>query len=480
MKRISRKTHQAEVRPVRILQFGEGNFLRAFVDNFIQILNDQELINSNIAIVQPMPFGRIEAMREQDGLYTLFLEGISHGKIIKQHRIIDVVSDLIDPFQSLDTYLTYAKSTDLKVVISNTTEAGIAYVEEILSTSITPTSFPGKLLLLLKQRYDFFENKKNAVLDIVPCELIEQNGDTLKAILKQLAEFNDYDANFIHWLVNENRYYNTLVDRIVPGYPKEDASDLEVSLGYLDHSMVKGEIFHLWVIDGPTDYLKQVLPFDQSGLHVNFVNSIKPYKQRKVKILNGSHTTLVPVAYLLGERAVRESVENPILKQYLNTFIFDEVVPTIDLPKDDMEAFAQSVLERYRNPFIHHLLMSISLNSMTKYKTRVLPTVLDNAKKGKLANCALFSFASWLVFYRGVDLNGDVISLNDDQEFIDLFKTLWDKNNVSYLVDTITALDHWETDYLQQEEIKNLIKLYVNSILNDGMENALLKLMEGK
>lgn len=479
MKRLNRSLYQTKERPVRILQFGEGNFLRAFIDNFIQILNNKELINSNVAVVQPMPFGRIEAMREQDGLYTLFLEGISKGKVVKEHQIIDVISQLVDPFKSLDVYLDLAKSKDLEVIISNTTEAGIAYVAEKLDASVTPQSFPGKLLLFLKTRYDAFDDKKEAVLDIVPCELIDYNGDTLKTILEKLARFNAFSDEFISWLIEGNRYYNTLVDRIVPGYPKNDAQEIETSLGYLDHSIVKGEIFHLWVIDGPTQYLKKVLPFDKSGLNVHFVESIVPYKQRKVKILNGSHTALVPVAYLNGERAVRESVENKLLNQYLNHFIFEEVVPTIDLPKDEMDAFAKSVLERYRNPFIHHLLISIALNSMTKYKTRVLPTVLDFDKQGKIAYHALFAFAAWIVFYRGKDLSGDIIALNDDQVFIDMFNNLWKNDSVTTIIAKVTQLEHWETNYLAKKDIQALLVKYVNWILNDGIEKALISLMEG-
>ena len=480
MKRLNRTLHQTKDRPIRIVQFGEGNFLRAFIDNFIQILNDKELINSNIAVVQPMPFGRIDAMKEQDGLYTLFLDGISKGEVVKQHQIIDVISQLIDPFKSLNVYLDLAKSKDLEVVISNTTEAGIAYVSEKLDANTTPQSFPGKLLLFLKTRFDAFDNKKEASLDIVPCELIDYNGDTLKAILEKLAIFNDYSKDFIDWLLNENRYYNTLVDRIVPGYPRDNAKEIEASLGYLDHSIVKGEIFHLWVIDGPTEHLKKVLPFDQSGLSVHFVESIVPYKQRKVKILNGSHTALVPVAYLAGKRAVRESVEDQLLNQYLNQFIFNEVVPTIDLPKKEMDAFAKSVLERYKNPFIHHLLISISLNSMTKYKTRVLPTVLDFDKQGKIANHGLFAFAAWLVFYRGQDLDGQEIALKDDQIFIDLFKKLWETQDVKSIVSHVTKLAHWETDYLSKPEIQDMIVNYVNDILDNGMEKALVALMEGR
>lgn len=478
MEKLSRKNHPIAERPIKILQFGEGNFLRAFVDNFIQELNDQKLIEANVAVVQPVPMGRVKELSEQDGLYTLFLEGLQKGEIVKKHQIIDVISDFVNPYDDFNKYLAYAKSKELQIIISNTTEAGIVYEAEQVLLDAVPNSYPGKLLRLLYERFLFFKGDTNYGLEIVPCELIDYNGDTLKSVLEKLAKFNKLSSNFILWLTKANRYYNTLVDRIVPGYPKAEAQKLESELGYTDHSMVKGEVFHLWVIQGPKE-LQKKLPFEKSGLDVYFVDSIVPYKQRKVKILNGSHTALVPVAYLLGIEAVRESVEDPRISRFLKGFIYDEVVPTIDLPIADMHAFAYSVIERYSNPFIHHLLMSIALNSMSKYKSRILPTVLDLKAKDQFANHALFSLAALIVFYRGVDEKGNVIALNDDQKFLDLYKELWAGGDLSKVVKSILELPFWESDYLKSVEVVDYVTKVAKQMVDGGMDSALEILFEG-
>ncbi|CCV64086.1 Altronate oxidoreductase [Alteracholeplasma palmae J233] len=478
MEKLTKKIHKTPERPISIMQFGEGNFLRAFVDDFIQKLNDQKLINMGVVVVQPMPFGRIKEMKEQDGLYTLFLQGLQNNEIVKTHQVIDVLSDFVNPYEELNKYLEYGKSEDLQIVISNTTEAGIVYEEEKLSREVTPNSFPGKLLLLLNERFNHFKGDKTKGLEIVPCELIDYNGDTLKEILIKLAKYNGYSEAFIDWISNDNKYYNTLVDRIVPGYPKDEVEKLEKELGYVDHSMVKGEIFHLWVLQGP-DTLKAKLPFDKSGLNVLFADSIVPYKQRKVKILNGSHTALVPVSYLLGIEAVKESVEDPRVSKFIKGFIYDEVVPTIDLPQADMHAFAYSVIERYSNPFVHHLLLSIALNSMSKYKSRNLPTVLDLAKQGKFASHALFSLAALIVFYRGVDEKGNKIPLNDDPKFIELFEKLWAKNDIPALVKEVLELPFWETEYLKNKEVVDYVTKQVELIVTKGMKYAVDQLING-
>lgn len=470
--KLSRALYQTLDRPIGILQFGEGNFLRTFVDNFIQILNNKKLIEMNIAVVQPMPFGRIEAMAEQDGLYTVFLEGLQDGKVIREHQVIDVVKDLINPYSNLEHYLTYASSRDLKIIFSNTTEAGIVLEKEILSELKTPHSFPGKLLLLLKKRYDVFQGDPTTGLDIVPCELIDQNGTILKEVLNELSKFNGYDAKFIEWLNMHNRFYNTLVDRIVPGYPKEEANHLELELGYQDHSMVKGEIFHLWVIEGP-EQLKSLLPFEKSGLHVYYVPSIKPYKERKVKILNGSHTLMVPIATFLGFEAVRESILDERINKFVRGFIDLEVVPTIDLPKDEMKQFAESVLERYANPFVHHLLSSIALNSMSKFKSRILPTIKDLVQQGIFPRHALFSLAAWILYYRGLDGEGQTLKLQDDEKFLVLFKDLWSKNDLRNLVTVVLCDQHWESDVLKRYEMIETVIFWLDIMLNEGMSKAL-------
>ncbi|HAQ57363.1 MAG TPA: tagaturonate reductase [Acholeplasmatales bacterium] len=476
MERLNRVNHPAQLRPIRIMQFGEGNFLRAFVDNFVQILNDKGLIDANVAVVQPLPQGRIAAMAEQDGLYTLFLEGKQNGEIVKSHRIIDVVSEYIDPFADLDMFYALARSEDLQVVFSNTTEAGIVYEPVSLIDGVLPDNFPAKLLSFLKKRYDAFGGSRERGLEIVPCELIDHNGDHLHAALDQLAAYNGMEPDFIDWLDHANRYYSTLVDRIVPGYPKEDAARLEAELGYLDHSMVKGEIFHLWVIEGPAR-LRSLLPFDRAGLDVRFVDSIVPYKERKVKILNGAHTALVPIAYLLGHTAVRQSIEDPAVDAFVHGFVFDEVIPTIRLPKADMEAFADSVFERYANPFIHHLLLSISLNSVSKYKSRILPTVEDNLAYGNFPKHALFALAALICFYRGADANGDAIPLKDEERFLSFFREAWASCDPSAVAAKTLLHPFWESTRLASPAVTLFVSRWTETIVDAGMPAALARFL---
>lgn len=476
MDRLSRVIRPFPKRPIKVVQFGEGNFLRAFVDPFIQTLNEQGLFDGNVAVIQPMPQGRVRDLEQQDGLYTLILEGLEQGKVISEHKIIDVLSEFIDPYTQYQNYLDLAASPILTTVVSNTTEAGIAFMAETIHFNQCPTSFPGKLLAFLRMRFEVFAGAKEAGLDILACELIDDNGQTLKKVLVEMARYNNMSETFIHWMTTANRFYNTLVDRIVPGYPKQDAQRLESEFGYLDHSMVKGEIFHLWVIEGEKG-LNQRLPFDQAGLNVYFVDVLKPYKERKVKILNGSHTALVPIAYLCGIDTVKEAVTDPQVGKFIQNLIWQEVIPTIDLPKADMEKFAQAVLERYLNPFVRHELMSIALNSMSKYKSRILPSVLTQLDHGKFPKLQLFSLAANIVFYRG-KRNDESIKLQDDPQFLELYQQLWSKGNVSEVVQTVLGLSHWETSRLVQTDVVNYVNQNVEAILTLGMRNALQHVLE--
>lgn len=476
MDRLSRVIRPFPKRPIKVVQFGEGNFLRAFVDPFIQTLNEQGLFDGNVAVIQPMPQGRVRDLEQQDGLYTLMLEGLEQGKVISEHKIIDVLSEFIDPYTQYQNYLDLAASPILTTVVSNTTEAGIAFMAETIHFNQCPTSFPGKLLAFLRMRFEVFAGAKEAGLDILACELIDDNGQTLKKVLVEMARYNNMSETFIHWMTTANRFYNTLVDRIVPGYPKQDAQRLESEFGYLDHSMVKGEIFHLWVIEGEKG-LNQRLPFDQAGLNVYFVDVLKPYKERKVKILNGSHTALVPIAYLCGIDTVKEAVTDPQVGKFIQNLIWQEVIPTIDLPKADMEKFAQAVLERYLNPFVRHELMSIALNSMSKYKSRILPSVLTQLDHGKFPKLQLFSLAANIVFYRG-KRNDESIKLQDDPQFLELYQQLWSKGNVTEVVQTVLGLSHWETSRLVQTDVVNYVNQNVEAILSLGMRNALQHVLE--
>ncbi len=464
------------------MQFGEGNFLRAFIDWIVDSMNKKADFNAGVVVVQPMPFGRVKELTSADGLYTLYLQGINNGQTVKTHQVIDCLEDFINPFEEYQKYLDYAKSEDLEFIISNTTEAGIAFDPKDTDFTKTPNSFPGKLLAFLKARYDHFKGDVKKGLEIIPCELIDHNGDTLKEILVQLAEHNHMDKAFIDWVENANRYYNTLVDRIVPGYPRNEDKELWNQLGYVDNNMVVGEIFHLWVIDGKTvKDLETKLPTAKAGLNVLFVDSIKPYKERKVKILNGSHTCLVPVSYLSGIDTVRETIEDKQLNQFVLDFIFNEVVPTINIPRDQMDSYANSVLERYGNPFVRHELMSIALNSVTKYKTRILPTVLQNLEDLKhFPDHALFSLAALMVFYRGKRGEED-IKLADDAWALDMFKELWadfdgSKAACGKIAQHVLSLkSHWEVDLTKYDGVLEFVTDCLYEITSTSMREALAK-----
>ncbi|MCH5196694.1 MAG: tagaturonate reductase [Oscillospiraceae bacterium] len=472
MKELNRSNYQAVDRPVKIMQFGEGNFLRAFVDWILQNLNDAGVINAGVAVVQPMPAGRVGELAKQDGLYTLCLEGIDKGEKVQSKQIIDVIKDFINPFEQYDKFLSYAKSEDLEIVISNTTEAGIALDKNDTDFSKCPVSFPGKLLALLKARYDHFGGDMSKGLAIIPCELIDHNGDELKKCLVELAKINNMDAKFIDWMMTACHYTSTLVDRIVPGYPKDNAQQICEETGYSDNNIVKGEIFHLWVLQKEA-FVQEKLPADKSGLNVIFADDITPYKQRKVKILNGSHTAMVPVAYLSDIDTVRESVEDEDVGQFVAELINDEIKPTINLPKDQMDAFANSVVERFKNPFIRHELMSIALNSTTKFKTRLLPTYNDYREKfGKSPKHILFSFASLVVFYRGKRGDAD-IALADDPKYIEFWKELWQMNDYTAMAKkALGAVDLWEQN-LDEDDNAQLVAGYLESIVKNGERKAL-------
>lgn len=468
-------------RPIKIMQFGEGNFLRAFIDWIIQNLNDAGAINSNVAVVQPMPFGRVKELGEQDGLYTLRLEGIDKGEKVKSSRVIDVIGDLINPFEQYEHYLSYGESEDLQIIISNTTEAGIAVDPTDTDFSQCPKSYPGKLLALLKRRYDFFKGDMNKGLAIIPCELIDDNGDELYRCLTELAKINNMDEKFIKWMQTACHYTSTLVDRIVPGYPRAEIEAIQKETGYIDNNVVNGEIFHLWVLK-KEPFVQKVLPADSTGLNVIYADDIHPYKQRKVKILNGSHTAMVPIAYLAGIDTVGEAVNDPVIGRFVHDFVFDEVNPTIALPQDQMVAFANSVIERYKNPFIRHELMSIALNSTTKFRTRLLPTLEDYIRiKGELPNRLLFAFAALVTFHKGVR-GEQKIALNDDPAFLEHWAKLWAEFDGDYDELAKKALswkEAWGIDMNGlHKDITATVAKYLKAIGTKGMAGAVKCLTE--
>lgn len=482
MEQLNKKIHSKPERKIKIMQFGEGNFLRAFVEWILQDLNDKGAISADVVVVQPMPLGRVKDIAAQDGLYTLRLEGIDKGERVKKSEIIDVIGDCVNPFTDYEKFLRYGGSEDLQIIISNTTEAGIALDTTDTDFTVCPKSFPGKLLALLKRRYDKFGGAADKGLAIVPCELIDNNGDELYRVLTELAKVNNMDEKFIEWMQTANHFTSTLVDRIVPGYPKAEIPAIREETGYIDNNVVKGEIFHLWVLK-KEPFVQKVLPADSTGLNVIFADDIKPYKQRKVKILNGSHTALVPVAYLCGIDTVGESMADPTIGKYVRDFIFDEVNPTIDLPQDQMTAFANSVIERYQNPFIRHELMSIALNSTTKFKTRLLPTLLDYVRIfGKLPEHLIFSFAAIIEFHKGKRGDQD-IALKDDPSYLAFWHRLWAEFDGDYLAMAKKVLsweEAWDMDMNTiHPEIAEKVASRLEDIDKNGMRDAVERFVNG-
>ena len=482
MEILNKSIHKKPERKIKIMQFGEGNFLRAFVEWILQDLNDKGAIEASVAVVQPMPFGRVKELADQDGLYTLRLEGIDNGENVRKSQIIDVIGDCINPFTEYEKYLKYGESEDLQVIISNTTEAGIAVDASDTDFSKCPKSFPGKLLALLKRRYDRFKGDMNKGLAIIPCELIDDNGDELYRCLTELAKINKMDGKFIKWMQTANHFTSTLVDRIVPGYPKNEIEAIQKETGYIDNNVVKGEIFHLWVLK-KEPFVQKVLPADKTGLNVIFADDIHPYKQRKVKILNGSHTALVPVAYLCGIDTVGEAMNDKTIGKFVKDFIFGEVNPTIDLPADQMTAFANSVIERYKNPYIRHELMSIALNSTTKFRTRLLPTLLDYVKiKGKLPQHLLFSLASLIAFHKGKRGNEE-IALNDDPAYLAKWKYLWtefDGDLDKLAKEALAWKGAWDMDMNTiHPDITKTVAKYLKDIQTKGMRKAVEEFVNG-
>ncbi|GAB3658016.1 tagaturonate reductase [Echinicola sediminis] len=430
MKTLNRQNvPQLTERPVKVLQFGEGNFLRGFVDWIIDTMNEKTDFNGDVQLVQPIANGMGELINKQDGLYHVQLSGIQKGEAKEETKLITCVRGVVNPYADYDAYLKLAENPDLRFIISNTTEAGISYNPEDEQKDRISSSFPGKLTALLYKRFDTFNGDQSKGLHIIPCELIDKNGDKLKEIILKYAALWQLPKGFINWINEANTFSNTLVDRIVPGFPKETIQEIQENIGYGDNLVVKAEPFHLWVIEGP-DSVKVEFPAEKAGLDVKFVKDQSPYRTRKVRILNGAHTSLVPVAYLHGLRTVRESVEDPIIGTFLNDTIQKEIIPTLDLPKEELEQFANDVMDRFKNPYVKHMLSSIALNSISKYKVRVLPSLLEYVKRtDELPKNLVRSLAALVVFYKG-SYNGEATPVNDDQDIVDFFSSVWKKDDL--------------------------------------------------
>ena len=473
MQSLNRDTKKANHFTERIVQFGEGNFLRAFANWMIHEMNKNANFDAGVVVVQPIEQGLIQLLNQQDGLYTLYLNGIKNGQAVSEHEIIDCIQRGINPYENYSEYLAIAENPDLRFVISNTTEAGISHNPKDKLEDTPQSSYPGKLTALLHKRFQIFSGASDKGLIVIPCELIDKNGDNLKKIVLQYAEEWNLGVPFIDWINEDFIFCNTLVDRIVPGYPRAKMGAITQELGYKDDLVVEGEQFHLWVIEGPSS-VKEEIPSEVCGLNIVFTDNMEPYRTRKVRILNGAHTSLVPVGYLYGIDKVRESLEDEVVGTFLKNAIFNEICPTLDLPEEELNQFANDVLDRFRNPYLEHALMSISLNSTSKFKTRVLPSVLEFINRKKtLPDGLLFSLASLIVFYKG-ERNGIPYTLKDDQAALDFFAEQWKSNSPETIVkETLSNKSFWGVDLTKFEGLEYLVTTHLKNILSKGMKTTL-------
>lgn len=478
------KTGKVE-RPVRVLQFGEGNFLRAFVDYMIDIANERGMFDGDIVLVKPIEYGSLEHMKEQECQYTVQLRGIVDGEPRKINRIVTSVADAVDAYSEYEKYAAFAKLDTLRFIVSNTTEAGIVYDEEDQLEFTPPRSYPGKLTKLLYERYQYFKGALDKGVIILPVELIDDNGIHLKECVHKLSRLWGLEEGFEHWLEEACVFTSTLVDRIVTGYPREEAEQIFEELGYRDSMLVTGEPFALWVIESERDISKE-LPLPAAGLPVIFTDNQKPYKQRKVRILNGAHTSFVLASYLCGNDIVLESMEDELIFRFMKDTVFGEIIPTLTLPKEELVDFANAVITRFKNPYVKHALLSISLNSVSKWRARCMPSFLGYLEKeGKLPEHLTFSLAALMAFYTGSEIRDNALighrsreeyRILDDEAVLEFFKENSGKETADYAHAVLANVDFWGQDLSVLPGVQAAITSYLADIRALGMRGAMEKI----
>lgn len=471
MQELNSRTAYKVIRPERVIQFGEGNFLRAFVDWIISQINERTDFNGSVVVVQPIEKGLVDMLNSQDGLYHVNLQGMEKGQTVNSYRLIDVVSRAINPYRDFDDYEKLAELPDVRFVVSNTTEAGIAFDASCRLSDRPASSYPGKLTQLLYHRFRYFNGDPHKGLIIMPCELIFQNGHVLKKTIEQYIDLWNLGDEFRTWFETACRVYATLVDRIVPGFPKKEIDEIQRKLQYQDRMVVQGEAFHLWVIEAPEE-LEQEFPAGKAGLNVLFVPSEAPYHARKVTLLNGPHTVLAPVAFLSGIDIVRDACQHPVVGAYVRRVMFDELMETLDLPKPELMQFAEDVLERFNNPFVDHQVTSIMLNSFSKFATRDLPGLkVYLQRKGRLPEGIVMGLAAILTYYKGgVRADGVAYSPNDLPEIISFMQELWAAGDIRKLAEQVLAADWiWHENLNEIPQLTDRLVYYLQAIRQDGM-----------
>ncbi|PWW07142.1 tagaturonate reductase [Paenibacillus cellulosilyticus] len=445
--------------PVRVLQIGEGNFLRGFADWMIQQCRTQGLFQGGVAVTQPRPSGakKLAELKEQDGLYTQLIRGLKNGEPVEETEVIAVFNAIIDPYAQWDRFMALADEPELQVVISNTTEAGLRYIEVPWTPQQPVESFPAKLTMLLYRRFETFGGEASRGLIMLPCELLERNGDTLlECVLKHAQDWGLSDS-FQQWVTAHNRFLNSLVDRIVTGYPADDAEAIFEKLQYRDAMLNAAEPYHFWAIEAEPE-LERVLPFVQAGLNVVWTDDLKPYQLRKVRILNGAHTLMTPIGLLSGAEHVRGLMEHPSLGQWVRSTVASEIIPSVPIEKESLTAYANDVYDRYLNPFIRHRLLDIAMNSVSKFKARLLPTLIayiDN--NDALPEGLIRGLAALIRLYRverqedgsytSTAFDGQSLTVRDDAAVLEAMAAAWNSGASSAAVEqALSRTDWWGQD----------------------------------
>ena len=482
MELLSRSKTGKKERPIKVLQFGEGNFLRGFVDYMIDIANEKGEFDGDIVLVKPIEFGTLDRFRAQECQYTVSLRGIVDGEPTVLNRIVTSVADVVAAHEEYERYSSYAKLDTLRYIVSNTTEAGIVYDESDKLEMNPPKSFPAKLAKFLYERYQYFNGAMDKGLVMLPVELIDDNGIHLKeCVLKQADNWNLEDG-FKKWVNEACIFTSTLVDRIITGYPREEDKKLWEEWGYRDELIVTGEPFALWVIESEKD-IRGEFPLDKAGLPVIFTDNQKPYKQRKVRILNGAHTSFVLASYLAGNDTVLESMKDELIYKFMRSTIFDEVIPTLSLPEKDLVDFAEAVTTRFNNPYVKHALLSISLNSVSKWRARCMPSFLGYIDKtGTLPKHLTFSLAALMAFYQGTEIrdkalighrNGEEYNIMDDDAVLKYFAANSTKPSKEFAHGFLSNTTFFGQNLTQIEGLEDTVAAYLDEIANKGMRKTM-------
>ena len=470
--------YSKEIRyPEKVLQFGEGNFLRAFADYLIDVMNEKGIFGGSVVLCQPIENGLCDMINEQDGIYTLVLRGRENSQPVEKSRVIKSVSRCINPYKDFEALLEIGRSEELKVIISNTTEAGIAFNSDDKYTDTPASSYPGKLTRFLYERFTHFNGSESSTLLILPVELIDNNGDELYKCVLKYADLWNLGGEFKEW-VDKCTFSNTLVDRIVTGYPKNETEKFFEKLGYTDNLLDTAEPFFFWALEVPEDK-RDIFPADKSGLNAIFADSIKNYKMRKVRILNGAHTASVLGAYLSGYDIVRDMMIDCEFNSFISETLKDEVIPYIPLPEKELSDFANAVFERFNNPFIDHRLLDISLNSVSKYKARCLPSVFDAFEAGNFPKHLLFSLACLFKFYKGYEKDGGFYSVRNGEEYqikdsADVIKAF--SNAIfggDYVKEIMSNPDLWGIDLTTLDGAYEFVNECFNAVESKSVKDAM-------